>query len=696
MVSNDIVRALGFIDPDCDYDTWLKVGMALHAAGADWQDWDDWSRQSATKYHDGECLKKWHSFSQTEGITEASLYYVAKEYGWHPEDEILDWDSVITEEKPPEVRKALPRVDTTSVAQFRNYITALFKPSDKVSYCLDAFYDEKDGKWKPGKNQITGRPVSAILKVLDNGGTIEEAIGTPNKEAGAWIRFNPVSGEVTESGGIKDAFVTDYRYALVESDSLSVEDQYATLKNMQLPIAALVNSGGKSLHAIVKINAKSEAEYKRRVKHLYEACERHGLIVDKNDKNPSRLSRLPGVPRGDRMQELIPIDWGCSSFEEWQIKDADPNDTLPLIRDWWDIKDNLAPLEEEVIPGVLRQGHKMMVAAASKAGKSFLMVELAVALATGSEWLGFKCRQSKVLYVNFEIAAASFEHRVADMVKAYGAEPPRNNLMIWNLRGKSMGMSSRPGTKEIPAIMGFDDKLINRTKLYKEAYNGGFDVIIIDPIYKVLEGDENSAKDIRAFCNSLDKVCEMTNCCAIYVHHHSKGKKADVAAIDRSSGSGVFGRDADAIIDLMELQVPQATRDRRLSDDLRKCKGFVMSTELREFPPTAPKYVWFKHPMHIEDTTGILEMAAGQKEGTGETESTKQGKASAKLERTDEFMNAREYLESYYGREPTIKELSAYLNWSEKTVKNYYDDNGIDRNHKAGRKPIGKSEKTLI
>ncbi len=673
MVNQDVLDALSALDPDCDYDTWLRVGMALHAAGADWTDWDSWSRGSSSKYHAGHCERKWKTFGNSDGVTEGTIFYMAQQRGWHPQDEILSWDSLIVEEKPALLTSSvmrLPRVDKKPEAQLREYIATLFKPGELMSYCLDAFYDENDGKWKPGRRQMSGRPISDITKILDNGGSIDEAIGTPNEKAGAWVRFNPVSGEVTENGGIRDSFITDYRYALVESDSLSLEEQYAAIVKMQLPVACLVSSGGKSLHAIVKINAVDSAQYKARVRYLYEACEKYGLVVDKNDKNPSRLSRLPGIRRGDKMQELLETNIGCASWEEWELKIEDPDDTLPLITSWIEAEKNLPPLEPEVIPGVLRQGHKMMVSAASKAGKSFLMTELAVALSEGLDWLGFKCRKSRVLYVNFEIDAPSFMHRVKDVFSAYGTSASGNNLQIWNLRGKSMSMSSNEEKK------GFDSKLIKRV-----VKDGHYDAIIIDPIYKVLDGDENSASDIRKFCNSLDLVCEMTGCCAIYVHHHSKGNKSGVSAIDRASGSGVFGRDADAVVDLIEIPLTEAVRN-RLPADVYKCKGFMMSTDLREFEAVPQRFFWFKHPVHVEDTTGVLEESAGRPAGTGETEATKISKAQKSADKKSQFLTAVETLESVYERKPTVKEVVDYFSlngeatpgFSKRSVQRYFEE----------------------
>lgn len=46
---------------------------------------------------------------------------------------------------------------------------------------------------------------------------------------------------------------------------------------------------------------------------------------------------------------------------------------------------------------------------------------------------------------------------------------------------------------------------------------------MIDPIYKVITGDENSASEMANFCNQFDKIAEATGASVIYAHHHSKG-----------------------------------------------------------------------------------------------------------------------------------------------------------------------------
>lgn len=136
--------------------------------------------------------------------------------------------------------------------------------------------------------------------------------GAFNDEAGAWVCFNPVDGKARSNKNI-----TEFRYALVESDDQDIETQYALMQDLKLPIRMLVHSGGKSLHAIVEINAVDYAQYRERVERLYSICKKNGLHVDMQDKNPARLSRLPGVMRNGHKQYIVARRIGCASYEEW-------------------------------------------------------------------------------------------------------------------------------------------------------------------------------------------------------------------------------------------------------------------------------------------------------------------------------------------------------------------------------------------
>ena len=387
---------------------------------------------------------------------------------------------------------------------------------------------EKDGKFLPTQGNFD-RTAGQLLGELSRcRGDLGAVIGDYNHDAGAWIRFNPL-----DSQGVKNDNVTEYRYALVESDNMELDKQNAIIRELELPVACLVHSGGKSIHAIVRIEAANYEEYRKRVDYLYDVCAKNGLKVDTQNRNPSRLSRMPGILRKGHKQFLIDTNIGKSTWQEWKDWIESVNDSLPDPEALTSVWDNLPDLAPTLIDGVLRQGHKMLMAGPSKAGKSFALIQLCIAIAEGENWMGWTCAKGRVLYVNLELDRASCLHRFRDVYEAKGWAPNGiGNIDIWNLRGAAVPM----------------DKLA--PKLIRRAAKKGYIAVVIDPIYKVITGDENSADQMAQFCNQFDKVCCELGAAVIYCHHHSKGYQGSKRSMDRASGSGVFARDPDALLDL--------------------------------------------------------------------------------------------------------------------------------------------------
>jgi hypothetical protein len=114
--------------------------------------------------------------------------------------------------------------------------------------------------------------------------------GTPQSEAGAWIRMNPTDGR-----GIMDKNITAYRFALIEFDKIPFPLQLALLARLPLPINAILTSGGKSVHAWVRVSAPDVETYRETANRMFLLLKPFG--VDQANKNPSRLSRLVGAER---------------------------------------------------------------------------------------------------------------------------------------------------------------------------------------------------------------------------------------------------------------------------------------------------------------------------------------------------------------------------------------------------------------
>ena len=125
--------------------------------------------------------------------------------------------------------------------------------------------------------------------------------------------INPLTGEPNAKNSFRsDDCVSEYRYVLLESDKLPLAQQVALMKGLKLPIVSMTYSGGKSIHALVKVDAlgfgsiKDKSDWDQKIKDsLYPQIIPLGF--DRAISNPSRFSRLPGIwrPEKDVFQRLL-------------------------------------------------------------------------------------------------------------------------------------------------------------------------------------------------------------------------------------------------------------------------------------------------------------------------------------------------------------------------------------------------------
>lgn len=580
MKQYNLLELLDYINPsELSYQEWTNVGMALKHEGYEASDWDSWSAQDSERYKRGECFTKWNSFNETAGdiVTGGTIFDYAKRGGFvppkkiDPNDGVLDWEdeigNIIDKDSIDSIELHEPSDSNWNPAnELIRYLTTLFDTDEYVGFVVSSIENEK-GKFIPGNRGNFRMTAGQIVEGLHScNGDIGAVIGDYNQAAGAWIRFNPLNGE-----GVRNTDIASFKYALVESDSLDIGKQLSIIHQLELPVAAVVYSGSKSIHAIVKVDASDNKEYRERVSYLYKICDKNGLEVDSQNKNPSRLSRMPGCVRGEHKQFIIETNTGKETWSDWVEWVESMNDDLPDEENLADVLFNLPDYAEELIEGILRQGHKMLLVGPSKSGKSFSLIELCIAIAEGTKWMGRQCKQGDVLYVNFELDRASCLHRFKDVYQTLGLTPNNaNRIFIWNLRGKT------------PALDQLVPKLIRRAEKKK------YIAVVVDPIYKVITGDENSASEMAKFCNQFDKIADALGASVIYAHHHSKGAQGGKKSMDRASGSGVFARDPDALLDMIELDMSKEVKEHFINE----ARVEAMHAVLDKYVPKWKTYIY--------------------------------------------------------------------------------------------------------
>jgi hypothetical protein len=122
-----------------------------------------------------------------------------------------------------------------------------------------------------------------------------------------------------------------------------------------------------------------------------------------------------------------------------------------------------------VVCELFHQGTKVVIASVSKGGKTILAFDLAASVATGSKFLHWDTVKGKVLFINFEIQPGFMKTRLKKLMARRQIDPSEN-LVVWNVRGKSA---------DFPALL---------ENIIQFAKGKGFVLIIFDPIYKAMVG----------------------------------------------------------------------------------------------------------------------------------------------------------------------------------------------------------------
>lgn len=204
--------------------------------------------------------------------------------------------------------------------------------------------------------------------------------------------------------------------------------------------------------------------------------------------------------------------------------------------------DTFKKMKEPLIEGLLRREEVMNIVAAPKTGKSWLVLQLAIALATGCQWLGRDCTKSKVLLIDNELHPETESSRLNHVANTMGfTRDDLGGLEFFLQRGGAKSLYELP--EQLKA---------------KAEQSGHYDVIIIDALYKALprDVDENSNGQITGIYNQIERIAREQKAAIILVHHTSKGNQANKSVTDVGSGAGAQSRAPDTHLALRPHMVP--------------------------------------------------------------------------------------------------------------------------------------------
>lgn len=241
-----------------------------------------------------------------------------------------------------------------------------------------------------------------------------------------------------------------------------------------------------------------------------------------------------------------------------------------------------------ILKNVFEVGNRVLFVGASKTRKSFLSLQLAVCLASENDFVGLTVtKPHRVLLVNLENAEAWQHRRLFAMCATLDINSSMlgDRLAILNGRGKGADLA----------------------KIEAEAIRHRAEVVILDPLYKLDGGaDESDMAERKQLISRLEVLNERTNAAIVYVHHDAKGRPGDRDIRDRGAGSSIINRDVDATLAL----TPWGNKE-----DPDAGRLIVLSVLSRNAPPHADMALVFESGAFTADPERAPCKATSQNSG---------------------------------------------------------------------------------
>lgn len=181
----------------------------------------------------------------------------------------------------------------------------------------------------------------------------------------------------------------------------------------------------------------------------------------------------------------------------------------------WAELDAPGPEHEWLIKGILTRAERSMMAGASQSGKSFLAIDMAMAIARGVDFFGRRVLRGGVVYQAGE-GGRGVKKRLRAYRKFHGLDP-----------AEKLPFVLLPSPVDLYASEDMTEALIAEIRHWSSTFPIPLELVVIDTLSAATPGaDENSSKDVGPVLARCERIATALNTHVMIVHHmNAEGSK---------------------------------------------------------------------------------------------------------------------------------------------------------------------------